>query len=126
MFLNLYIQLLIPFESHIPCNILILLIANQTFSFFFRLSSGRFLCSVYVPMAKAISLNTDNIDDEEKKKLGIEKNWKEIPFLMMMAVDRDTEGKVSQPVYKDTETSLPKEIMDSIDEFFVARAHNFG
>ncbi|MBQ9538516.1 MAG: hypothetical protein IJU95_04540, partial [Treponema sp.] len=75
-------------------------------------SSGRFLCSVYVPMAKAISLNTDNIDDEEKKRLGIEKNWKEIPFLMMMAVDRDTEGKVSQPVYKDTETGLPKEIMD--------------
>jgi hypothetical protein len=75
-------------------------------------SSGRFLCSVYVPMAKAVSLGTSNIDDEEKQNIGIEKGWKEIPFLMMMAVDRDTEGKVSVPVYKRGETSLPQEIMD--------------
>ncbi len=75
-------------------------------------SSGRFLCSVFVPLAKAVSLNTQNIDDEEKKSMGIEKGWKEIPFLMMMAVDRETEGNVSRPVYKDSETSLPQKIMD--------------
>lgn len=75
-------------------------------------SSGRFLCSVFVPLAKAVSLSTTNIDDDEKKSMGIEKSWKEIPFLMMMAVDRETEGNVSRPVYKDSETSLPQKIMD--------------
>lgn len=75
-------------------------------------SSGRFLCSVFIPLAKAISLGTKDIDDEEKTKLGIEKGWKEIPFLMMMAVDRETEGKVSRPVYKSSETSLPQAIME--------------
>ena len=74
-------------------------------------SSGRFLCSVYVPMAKAISMGTENIDDDEKVNIGIEKGWKEIPFLMMMAVDRDTQGKASVPIYKTKETGLPKEIM---------------
>ncbi len=75
-------------------------------------SSGRFLCSVYVPLAKAVSLSTANIDEEEKKNIGIEKGWKEIPFLMMMAVDRDTQGKASVPVYSERESGLPQKIME--------------
>ena len=84
-------------------------------------SSGRFLCSVFVPLAKAISLSTANIDDEEKKNMGIEKGWKEIPFLMMMAVDRETEGNASRPVYKDSETTLPQKIMDEIWSLSIRR-----
>ena len=75
-------------------------------------SSGRFLCSVYVPLAKAVSQSTANIDDEERKFLGLEKDWKEIPFLMMMAVDRDTQGKASVPVYSELESGLPQQIME--------------
>lgn len=74
-------------------------------------SSGRFLCSVYVPLAKAMGISTKDIDDEEKQKIGIEKGWKEIPFLLLMAVDRDTQGKASVPVYRGSETGLPQTIM---------------
>lgn len=77
-------------------------------------SSGRFLCSVYVPLAKAMGLSTKDIDDEEKKNIGIEKNWKEVPFLLLMAVDRDTQGKASVPVYSGSESGLPQSIMEEI------------
>ena len=76
--------------------------------------SGRFLCSVYVPLAKAMGVSTRNITDEEKKNIGIDERWKEVPFLMLMAVDRENQGKASVPVYYKTETGLPGPIMEEV------------
>ncbi len=73
-------------------------------------SSGRFLRSVYVPLAKAISRNTDVFGQDDKASLGISKNWDSVPFIKMMAVDRDTQGIVSVPQFSDVETGLPDDL----------------
>lgn len=78
-------------------------------------ASGRFIRSAYIPLAKAVSYSTADKEvftDEVKKSLGINKKWKEVPFLMLTAVDRSTQGKASSPVYSDKETSLPPQIME--------------
>lgn len=74
--------------------------------------NGYFVSSVNVPIAKVISQTTSVFDDDSKKILGIEESWKNVPFLMMLAVDRNTQGLVSRPSYRYAETGLPLEILE--------------
>ena len=69
-------------------------------------SSGRFVRSMYVPLAKAISQNVNVMSEENARVLGIQSKWKNVPFIMLLSVDRDTQGIVSTPVYSDVETGL--------------------
>ncbi len=69
-------------------------------------SSGRFVRSMYVPLAKAISQNVNVMSEENARALGIQSKWKNVPFIMLLSVDRDTQGIVSTPVYSDVETGL--------------------
>ncbi len=73
---------------------------------------GNFINSVNVPIAKVVSQSTSVFDDDSKKILGIDKTWKTVPYLMMLAVDRNTQGLVSRPSYRYAETGLPLEIME--------------
>lgn len=75
--------------------------------------NGNFIHSMNIPIAKVVSQTTSVFDDDTKKILGIDKSWKSVPFLMMLAVDRDTQGLVSRPSYRYVETGLPLEIMES-------------
>ena len=74
--------------------------------------NGNFINCVNAPIAKVISQTTTVFDEDSKKILGIEKNWKTVPYLMMLAVDRNTQGLVSRPSYRYAETGLPLEILE--------------
>ena len=72
--------------------------------------TGELLYSMYAPIAKVISVSTDTFDEQTKIALGIKKSWKSIPFIMLQAVDRETEGIISVPVYSYETTGLPQTI----------------
>ncbi len=73
--------------------------------------NGNFIHSAEIPIAKVVAQTTSVFDEDSKKILGINKSWKSVPYLMMLAVDRNTQGLVSRPSYRYSETGLPVEIL---------------
>lgn len=75
--------------------------------------SGKFIRSMYAPIAKVISQGVSSFDKETLSQKGMSESWKNVPFIMLQAVDRTTSGIVAKPVYSYTQTNLPKEILDA-------------
>lgn len=75
--------------------------------------SGKFIRSMYAPVAKVVSQSVDTFDDETISYKGLSKSWKNVPFVMLLAVDRETDGVVTEPKYSYGITNLPKEILDA-------------
>ncbi len=73
--------------------------------------SGKFIRSMYAPVAKVISQSVSAFDKETLSFKGISSSWKKVPFIMLQAVDRVTEGIVAEPRYSYTLTNLPDRIL---------------
>ena len=71
---------------------------------------GDFLRQMFVPIAKVVSQPITSLPEDSLRELGINKKWKNVPFVMLKAVDRDDETKISEPVYTYQETGLSKEL----------------
>ncbi|MBQ1591397.1 MAG: hypothetical protein II077_05105, partial [Treponema sp.] len=71
---------------------------------------GTFLRQMFVPIAKVVSQPISSLPEDSLKELGINKKWKNVPFVMLKAVDREDETKISEPVYSFEETGLSKEL----------------
>ncbi|MCR5317111.1 MAG: hypothetical protein K6E22_02700 [Treponema sp.] len=71
---------------------------------------GAFLRQMFVPIAKVVSQPISSLPEDSLKELGINKKWKNVPFVMLKAVDREDETKISEPVYSFEETGLSKEL----------------
>ena len=74
--------------------------------------SGKFIRSMYAPIAKVISQTVTAFDDETLSIRGISSSWKNVPFIMLQAVDRTSSGIVTKPSYSYTMTNLPKKILE--------------
>ena len=75
--------------------------------------SGKFMRSMYAPIAKVISQPVSVLDDETKRLMGIEDSWKNIPYVMLQAVDRETKGVIVAPKYDYVESGLPDSILQA-------------
>lgn len=73
--------------------------------------SGKFIRSMYAPIAKVVAQGVAAFDDETLSQKGIEKSWRNVPFVMLQAVDRETEGIVNKPIYSYSMTNLPESIL---------------
>ena len=51
------------------------------------------------------------LDDETKRLQGIQKEWKDVPYVMLQAVDRQTKGAIVGPRYDYVESGLPDYIL---------------
>lgn len=71
-------------------------------------SEGKFINSLHVPFAKGMAVSASYFDEESKIAMGIEKDMKYILEVQLVSVDRETEGLVSKPVIKYTETGVPE------------------
>ena len=76
-------------------------------------ADGNFLKLMSVPIAKVVSLPMSVFDDDGCRKLGLDKRWDAVPEVMLLAVDRNTKGLVSRPVFSYQESGLPEEIRTS-------------
>ncbi|MBP3607629.1 MAG: hypothetical protein J6J11_04860 [Treponema sp.] len=61
---------------------------------------GRFLKSVKVPYAKMISYSVSSFSDKKIEELGIGKEIKQVPYIMLESIDRNFRGKYNKPVYE--------------------------
>ena len=61
-----------------------------------------------VPLAKAISQPVSSMSSEMLAMKGIAKSWRNVPYLKLMAVDRNSHGVESRPVYSYEESGLPE------------------
>jgi hypothetical protein len=88
--------------------------------------AGSFLRQMFVPIAKVVSQPISSLPEDSLKELGINKKWKNVPFVMLKAVDREDESKISEPVYTYTETGLPEALAKAanIKSFEVKTAAN--
>ena len=68
--------------------------------------NGKFVCSFFVPFAKAVAQPVSEFGEENLALLGIEKKWEYVPFVILQSVDRNTEGLVSRPFYSYEPTGL--------------------
>ena len=75
--------------------------------------SGKFMRSMYAPIAKVISQPVSVLDDETKRLQGIQDSWKNIPYVMLQAVDRETKGVIVAPSYSYVETGLPDYVLQA-------------
>ena len=75
--------------------------------------SGKFMRSMYAPIAKVISQPVSVLDDETKRLQGIQDSWKSIPYVMLQAVDRETKGVVVAPSYSYVESGLPDYVLQA-------------
>ncbi|MBP5358355.1 MAG: hypothetical protein J6Y69_04120 [Treponema sp.] len=75
--------------------------------------SGKFMRSMYAPIAKVISQPVSVLDDETKRLQGIQDSWKSIPYVMLQAVDRETKGVVVAPSYSYVESGLPDYVLQT-------------
>lgn len=75
--------------------------------------SGKFMRSMYAPIAKVISQPVSVLDDESKRLQGIQDSWKNVPYIMLQAVDRETKGAIVGPRYDYVETGLPDYILQA-------------
>ena len=73
--------------------------------------SGKFMRSMYAPIAKVISQPVSVLDDETRRLQGIQKEWKDVPYVMLQAVDRETKGAIVGPRYDYVESGLPDYIL---------------
>ncbi|MBP5443226.1 MAG: hypothetical protein J6Y60_08290 [Treponema sp.] len=75
--------------------------------------SGKFMRSMYAPIAKVISQPVSVLDSETKSLQGIQDSWKNIPYVMLQAVDRETKGAVVGPRYDYVESGLPDYVLQA-------------
>lgn len=68
---------------------------------------GKFCRKMFAPFAKVVSQPVSTIPQDSLNELGIDKKWKNIPFVMLQAVDRDDKTKVSKPSYTYMESGIP-------------------
>ncbi|HAK69435.1 MAG TPA: hypothetical protein DCM57_07215 [Treponema sp.] len=73
--------------------------------------AGRFVRSLYAPMAKVISQPVSAFDEAARKEKGISEKWGSVPFIMLQAVDRETKGVVVGPRYSYLESGLPEPLL---------------
>ena len=74
--------------------------------------SGKFIRSMYAPFAKVISQPILNLDKDALEKQGFSADWKNVPLIMLQAVDRQSKGLVVSPEYSYVNTNLPQSILD--------------
>ncbi len=74
---------------------------------------GGLISSMSVPFAKMIGVSTSSFTDQVLYSLDMERDWKFVPMLILVSVDRRTEGVISKPDFKYNVTGLPKEIMEN-------------
>ena len=72
---------------------------------------GNFVKKMYVPIAKVTALPTDS--EEVKSGLRIKEDWKSVPFIKLQAVDRQTKGVATGPIFSYSQTGIPEEIAKS-------------
>lgn len=68
---------------------------------------GLFIRSMHVPFAKLMEVSVDLFTEEQFNLLGISKNVKTVPYILLQSVDRNTEGLVCKPEYSYTSPELP-------------------
>ncbi len=71
---------------------------------------GKFIRSMYAPIAKVTAQPTSIIPKEQLDSLGIDSSWSSIPYIMLQALDRETRGQISTPVYSYEETGLTEKL----------------
>ncbi len=74
--------------------------------------SGKFIRSMYAPVAKVISQPLSGFSDDALSSHGFSSDWKNIPLIMLQAVDRESKGLVVSPYYSYVNTNLPREILE--------------
>ncbi len=87
------------------------------------LSTGKIDYSFTVPYAKMLAYPLSNIRPENIKELGLSGNEKNVPYLMLDAISRDTGEIVSSPVYSvgDNDTVSNYIVMPvEYDDFILA------
>ncbi len=70
-------------------------------------ADGRFERLMKVPLVKAISQPVSSMSEDARALTGVSKSWRNVPYLKLMAVDRNTHGVESRPVYSYSERGLP-------------------
>lgn len=75
-------------------------------------SRGKFVRSFSVPFAKVMAFPVSVLDDATRASLGVQSNWRTIPYVQLQSVDRVTEGIVSKPEYQYEEMGLPEAIAE--------------
>ncbi|MBR6078861.1 MAG: hypothetical protein IKP60_01715 [Treponema sp.] len=75
--------------------------------------SGKFIRSMYAPIAKVIPQSITTFEGDSLSIKGISKSWKNVPHIMLQAVDRTSSGIVTKPVYSYSITNLPEEILQA-------------
>lgn len=68
---------------------------------------GSFISSMHVPFAKMSEVSVDLFTEEQFNLLGISKNVKTVPYILLQSVDRETEGLVCKPEYSYRPSELP-------------------
>lgn len=68
-------------------------------------SKGDFVHSMSVPYAKMLAVEVSTLNDEKREAMGVNPEWKLIPYIMLCSLDRNVEGKRIEPEYysKDKE-----------------------
>jgi len=74
--------------------------------------SGKFIRSMYAPVAKVISQPLSAMPEDELEREGFNASWRNIPLIMLLAVDRNSKGVVVSPEYSYVNTNLPQSILD--------------
>lgn len=77
-------------------------------------ADGKFVRMMHAPVAKVFSVSKDLFEEGTYEKLGMDPKWKSIPFVMLKAVDRETESKEIAPVYSYDESDIPREVMEHV------------
>ena len=77
-------------------------------------ADGEFLRTMYAPIAKVIALPVSTLPELALKKSEIDPTWKSVPYVMLNALDRTTDGKMSTPTYSYTPTGIPLEVREKL------------
>lgn len=77
-------------------------------------ADGKFVRMMHAPVAKVLSVSKDLFEEGTYEELGMDSKWRSVPFVMLKAVDRETESKEIAPVYSYDESDIPGDVLSHI------------
>lgn len=79
------------------------------FSLYSYDKDGRFIRSVYAPYAKLFSRPLDSFNAADRQLFSIQRDFKNLPYILLYGLDSDDPERVSKPVFEFASTVLKKE-----------------